>query len=134
MKKIEEILENYEEYETVLEDRFGRRFSDFLTIEQMKKIGFELKEEYKKEWKPKEWTEENILKQLKEDVLFAMRKMSDERGISSELMHAVVRSWMKVLEDEELAEELSYSYCDYGKQHMRDVAEKYNIDISNVDY
>ena len=29
MKSIEEILDNYSEYETFLDDRFGRRFADF---------------------------------------------------------------------------------------------------------
>lgn len=134
MKSIEEILENYKEYETFLDDRFGSRFCRFLTIEEMSKIGIELKDEYKENWEPKEWTKENILEQLKDDVRFGMEKMSDERGISSELMHNVVQSWMKVLEDEKLVETLSYSYVDYGKSHLRAVAKKYNIDIEDVDY
>ena len=134
MKSIEEILENYKEYETFLDDRFGSRFCRFLTIEEMSKIGIELKDEYKENWEPKEWTKENILEQLKDDVRFGMKKMSDERGISSELMHNVVQSWMKVLEDEKLVETLSYSYVDYGKSHLRAVAKKYNIDIEDVDY
>lgn len=37
MKKIEEIIDNYEKYETYLEDRFGIRFIDFLTSDQAKK-------------------------------------------------------------------------------------------------
>lgn len=42
MKTIEEIIKNYENYETYIEDRFGRRLCQFLTREQMVKIGFEL--------------------------------------------------------------------------------------------
>ena len=42
MKQLSEILENYEEYETFLDDRFGRRLCMFLTKEQMRKIGFRL--------------------------------------------------------------------------------------------
>lgn len=44
MKTIEEIIKNYENYETSIEDRFGRRLCKFLTEGQMKEIGFELKE------------------------------------------------------------------------------------------
>ena len=134
MKSIKEILDNYKEYETFLDDRFGTRFLEFLTIEEMSKIGIKLKDEYKENWEPKKWTKENILEQLKEDVRFGMKKMSDERGISSELMHEVVKSWLKVLEDDELVETLSFSYCDYGKEHFREVAEYYTIDVEAVDY
>lgn len=134
MKTIKEILENYEKYKTFLDDRFGSRFIEFLTIEEMRKIGKKLKDEYKENWKPKEWNEENILEQLKRDVVFAMEKMSDKRGISSELMHDVVKSWLKVLEDDDLVELLEEDYSDYGKYHMREVAKKYNINIEDVDY
>jgi hypothetical protein len=134
MKTIKEILDNYENYEVDIDDRFGSRFFEFLTIEEMSQIGIELKEEYQKDWKPKDWTRENVLEQLKEDVCFAMEKMSDQRGISSGLMYEVVHSWMKVLEDDELIKELNRDYYDYGKSHMRMVAEKYNIDIKDVDY
>jgi hypothetical protein len=134
MKDKEEVLEYYKEYETSLDDRFGVRFMEFLTIEEMSKIGIELKDEYKKDWKPKKWTPQNIIEQLKEDVLFGMEKMSDERGISSELMHSVVKSWVKILGDTDLEELFNESYDDYGKHHLRCVAKKYNIDISSVDY
>ena len=33
MKTINEVLDNYDEYKTFLEDRFGRRFCEFLTEE-----------------------------------------------------------------------------------------------------
>ena len=87
MKTLQEILDNYNKYETSLEDRFGRRLCEFLTVEQMEQIGFELEDEYKEIHKPKEWTEENIIAQLKEDVLFGWEKACDERGISSGLMY-----------------------------------------------
>lgn len=40
MKTINEILSNYKEYKTFLDDRFGVRFCEFLTLEQMEAIGF----------------------------------------------------------------------------------------------
>lgn len=120
MKTLQEILDNYNKYETFLEDRFGRRLCEFLTIEQMEQIGFELEDEYKEIHKPKEWTEENIIAQLKEDVLFGWEKACDERGISSSLMYEVVLTWCKVLENE-----FSYfnNYSPYGKPLFEAVAK-----------
>lgn len=134
MKEIKEILNNYKEYEVYLDDRFGSRFFEFLTIEEMNEIGIELKDEYKENWKPKKWTKSNVLRRLKKDVKFAMEKMIDQRGISSSLMHDTVKSWMKVLEDDELVNLLDEDYYDYGISHMILVAEKYNIDITEFGY
>ena len=110
MKSIENILNNYSEYETFLEDRFGRRFCEFLTPEQMEKIGFRLDEERKDNWKPKEWTYENVLLQLKEDAEFGLEKAEGERDVSSSLMYEMCKSWCKIIEREDLIEE----YDNYG--------------------
>lgn len=89
MKTIQEILNNYEEWEMFLEDRFGRRFADFLTEEQAAQIGWRAAEGH--EWPaPKEWTRENILRRLESDVAFGFEKALDQRGISSSLMFEVV--------------------------------------------
>ena len=124
MKTIQEILDNYKEYEVFLEDRFGSRLSNFLTIEQMNSIGFKLKEGATHT--VKEYTRENILEQLKEDVLFGWEKACDERGISSGLMFEVVKSWNKVLE--EGLEKFS-KYDPYGKPLFRATAEKYGWEL-----
>lgn len=42
MKTIEQIIENYSDYETIIDDRFGRRLCDFLTPEQAEMIGWEV--------------------------------------------------------------------------------------------
>lgn len=129
MKKLEEVLDNYKEYQVFLDDRFGTRLLDFLTLEQAEKIGFEIKEEYKKDWKvEKEWTRENILNQLKQDVEFGWEKACDERGISSSLMFNVVRSWNKVLE-EGLEDFDEYDYAPYGKPLFEATAEKYGWEL-----
>ena len=126
MKTIEEIIENYSEYEVFLDDRFGKRLCDFLTVEQAKMIGFEFKEEYKDKHVPKEWSEENILAQLKEDLEFGWEKCVDERGISSELMSEVVRSWCRVLENG-LAD-IPYGW--YGDNVFKTVAKRYNVPLT----
>lgn len=127
MKSIEEIIENYSEYEVFLDDRFGARLCDFLTVEQAEQIGFKFKEEYVKEHKPLEWTEENILKQLKEDVDFGWEKCRTKRGISSELMSEVVRRWCKVLENG--LEDIDYGW--YGDNVFKTVDKKYSFGITD---
>lgn len=126
MKTIEEILNNYEEYKTSFDDRFGRRFTDFLTQEQAKKIGWVPKEGC--EWpKPKEWTRENILAQLAEDVKFGSEKAYYERGISSGMMFDVVLKWNNILE--EGLEHWPKDYDDYGMSLFRSTADKYGFKL-----
>ena len=125
MKTIEEIIKNYENYETSIEDRFGRRLCQFLTREQMVKIGFELGGNV--DHIPKEWTRENIINQLKSDVEFGFEKALDKRGISSSLMFSVVMSWNKILEEGlEDWDEDNYRY--YGLPLFKATALKYGFD------
>ena len=126
MKSIEEIINNYSEYETFLEDRFGSRLCEFLTEEQAGKIGFVFKEEYKGKHVPKEWTEENILEQLHRDLEFGWEKCCNKRGISSELMSEVVRSWCKVLENG--LQDIEYGW--YGDHVFKTVAKRYGFELS----
>ena len=127
MKTIEEILENYKEWETFMDDRFGRRFCDFLTEEQMAKIGYEVPEEYKEDREIKPWTRENILEQLQEDVDFGFEKALDRRGISSSLMFDVVLKWNRVLE-EGLEDYNESNYAQYGLPLFKATAVKYGWD------
>lgn len=125
MKTIQQILDNWKDYKGFLDDRFGRRFSLFLTEEQANSIGWKAKECC--EWPtPKEWTKENILEQLKEDVAFGFKKALDQRGISSSLMFYVVLKWNKVLEDglEDWNED---DYAQYGLPLFKATAEKYGF-------
>ena len=128
MKTIKEVLDNYKDYEVFLDDRFGVRFCQFLTLKQMEKLNFFYNDTEKaKNHKPKAWTEENVLAQLKEDVEFGWEKACDERGISSSLMYDVVKSWCKVLENEfsDFNE-----YESYGKPLFMAVAKKYGWSLS----
>lgn len=132
MKTIEDILNNYKEYETFMDDRFGRRFCKFLTVDQVKQLGFEFKDdEARKNHKQIPFTEENILKQLKEDVEFGWEKACDERGISSSLMYEVVLAWCKVLENDfaDWTGESREQYKPYGKPLFRAVAKKYGWEL-----
>jgi len=112
---------------TFLDDRFGARLCQFLTEEQMESIGFSMKEEFKGQHVPKEWTRENILEQLKDDVEFGFEKALDRRGISSGLMFDVVRKWNKVLE-EGLEDWDEDHYAMYGLPLFKATAVKYGWD------
>lgn len=122
MKSIGEILDNYGKYETFFDDWFGKRFSAFLTDEQVEKIGFEVKDEFKGKRKIKEWTEKNIISQLTDDLRFGW-ECCDKRDISSELMADVVWAWCKVLENG--LENTEYGR--YGDNVFKTVAERYGV-------
>ena len=128
MKTLESIIENYGKYETFLEDRLGRRLCQFLTPEQMNKIGFEFdNEEAKVNHKPIPFTRENILKQLEKDVAFGFEKALDQRGLSSGMMFEVVRAWNSILE-EGLEDWDENNYKMYGLPLFKATAVKYGFD------
>ena len=127
MKTLKEVLENYDKYRTFLQDRLGARLCDFLTEEQANLIGFQKAED--KEWPtPKEWTRENILKQLEADIDFGFEKAINQRGISSSLMFSVVQAWNFILE-EGLEDWPDEEYAQYGLPLFIATAKKYNFSI-----
>ena len=85
------------EHDDWFDRRFTKRFIGFLPSDEWGKYGFRYTGDTP--YTPKEWTEENVLVQLKEDVEFGYMKAVDERGISSELMAMVVNGWCKVLQN-----------------------------------
>lgn len=99
MYDINYVKEHFDEFEedTFFDRRFTKRFINFIPTEEWEKYGFEYTGEEK--IIPIEWTEENVLAQLKEDVEFGYMKAEDERGISAELMAMVVNAWCKVLQN-----------------------------------
>lgn len=125
MKQLEEVLNNYDNYSTFFEDRFGLRLCKFLTNEQAEKIGFKFEDDYTNE--PNEWTEENILKQLKSDIEFGWSKCINKRGLSAELMSEVVISWCKVLENG--LEKTDYGW--YGDKIFKAVDLEYGFRITD---
>lgn len=126
MKTINEILDNYEDYRTELEDRFGRRFCEFLTLGQIDRIGFSTNNA---NHQPKEWTLNNVIEQLKKDAEFGLEKAEDERGISSSLMYEVCKSWCKIIGKEDLILE----YDSYGIETFENILNyiKENGDVKD---
>jgi hypothetical protein len=99
MKSLDYVKSHIDEFEedNFLDRRFTKRFVDFLPTDEWENFGFRYTGN--SPLIPKEWTEENILTQLKQDVEFGYEKAVGERGISSELMAMVVNAWCKVLEN-----------------------------------
>lgn len=126
MYSIDYVKEHFEDFEEddIFDRRFTKRFLAFIPTEEWEKYGFKYTGETK--FKPKEWTEENILEQLKEDVEFGYEKAKNERGISSCLMASVVNAWCKILQNG-LNLEGDDSSC-YIK-HFTSVAEHYGWDL-----
>ncbi len=97
MKTLEEVLIGFQAQ--TLDGRDANRLADFMPEDQLESIGVKLKEEFVGQHKHLEWTEENILKQLKKDVEFGFQKALDQRGISASLMYEVVGMWNDILEN-----------------------------------
>lgn len=127
MIKLETILGNYKDWENQLEDRFGARLCQFLPNDKLEKIGFETRNPDRKIL---DWTEENILDQLKKDVKFGWEKACNLRSISASLMVDVCQKWCNVLENG-----LHYDpdYTDYGKSFLQEIDQKYGWHLTDVD-
>jgi len=127
MYSIDYVKEHFEEFEKdeFWDRRFTKRFIKFIPTEEWEKFGYRYTGE--EEYIPKEWTEENILKQLKEDVEFGYEKAKWERGISCELMAMVVNAWCKVLQN---GLNLDGKDGRYHKKQFTTVAKHYGWELS----
>ena len=97
----EYVLEHYNVFGPQTMDRFGSRLAQFCSKEELRKLDI-FEEESLNEFddsKRKDWTEENIINQLKRDVAFGFEKALNKRGISASLMFEVVFNWNKILEN-----------------------------------
>ncbi len=129
MKTLEYVKEHIDEIEkdTFLDRRFTKRFLDFLPWEEWEKFNFSPSDYFNKEaYVPKEWTEENVLDQLKSDVKFAIEKAEYHRGISAELMYYVIQAWCSILENG--LEDTPYGW--YGDKLIKAVDELYGFGLT----
>lgn len=85
-----------------LDGRDFNRLAKFIPYNMIKDFGMEPNEEYNNEerWNSTvvEFTRENVLKQLEEDVRFGFEKALNQRGISASLMFECVMMWNYILE------------------------------------
>ena len=123
MKTLEQIL-NYNAGENCnfLDGRDKTRLAAFVRVEDFGRLGLTLNDGATHT--PIDFTRENVLEKLKNDLDFAFSKALGQRGISSSLMHDVIKMWMWVLDDELSDYE---EYAQYGLPLYKRVAVKYNL-------
>lgn len=129
MKTLEWVKEHYDEVEQdkMLDHRWTKRFLDFIPTDEWEKYGFKYTGEETRN--VLDWTEDNILKQLKDDTEFAIEKATNHRGISASLMNSVIQSWCIVLENG--LENTDYGW--YGDELIKAVDKLYNFGLVNDD-
>lgn len=127
MKTLDYVIEHHDEIEQdkFFDTRWTTRLLEFLPAEYIEKYGYTYGGTDINERKVKEWTEENVLAQLKEDVEFAIEKATNHRGISSGLMNDVLRSWCIVLENG--LEDTDYGF--YGDKLIKKIDKYYNFNL-----
>lgn len=127
MKTLEYVKNHIDDFErdTLCDRRFTYRLMNFVDAKEWEKFGFALREGAEPP-KAKAWTEENVLRQLKDDVAFGIEKALDHRGISSELMAMVCLTWLDILEDEDIDRDL---YGWYGSELFKAIDKKYGFGL-----
>lgn len=121
MKTLEQIKQMYKS--KTIDGRDLIRLCEFIPRNELKDFGITIKG-IDAVHEHKEFTRENVLKQLKEDVEFGFEKALDKRGISSAMMYEVVKMWNWILE--EGLEDFD-NYEPYGLPLFSETARKYGF-------
>lgn len=121
MKTLEQIKDLYQS--KAFDGRDLSRLTKFIPQEDLSHFGFEVEEGCTHE--PIDFTRENVLNELEEDLEFAFEKALNRRGISAGLMYEVVRMWNWILE--EGLEDFD-DYPMYGLPLFKATAIKYGFD------
>lgn len=72
----------------------------------------------------KPWDEQTIMEHISSSLKFAFKKARDRCNTSAALMHGVMRMWMWIIQDEELAEDDPW-YDDYGLSCFCKIRDRY---------
>lgn len=123
MKTLQEIKENYKS--NTIDGRDLTRLAQFIPENELKDFGLTINPEYVGKHEAIEFTKENVLKQLEQDVEFGFSKGLGGRGISASLMYEVVQMWNWILEDG-LEDFDQYAY--YGLPLFKATAVKYGFE------
>ena len=124
MKTLDYVIKNYKS--NCCDERDLYRLGDFIPEESLNEIGLELRDEHVGKHKALEWTRENILAQLEDDVSFGFEKALNQRGISASLMFSVVAMWNWILEE---GLESFDEFPMYGMPLFIATAKKYSFPI-----
>lgn len=123
MKTLQQVKEMYKS--KTIDGRDLSRLMQFIPEAELKDFGLELKEEYVGTHKHIEFTKENVLIQLRNDVDFGFTKALNKRSISASLMSDVVMMWNWILEE---GLENFNNYPMYGLPIFKATALKYGFD------
>lgn len=124
MKSFEDAIKFVSTWDGAFDGRDKDRFICYLPYNRVKDIGVSpiesLTEENWGEVRP--WTEQEVLKTLKDDAEYGLDKAEGQRGLSSECMFFCVNMWCILLENG--LEDLNY--YGYGKHLFKKVLDHYN--------
>lgn len=122
MKTLEQIRLQYKSQ--TLDGRDLHRLCQFIPEFELASFGLELKPEFVGKHVAINFTRENVLAQLKDDVEFGFEKALNKRGISAGLMYEVVEMWNWILEE---GLEGFDDYAQYGLPLFKATAVKYGF-------
>jgi hypothetical protein len=122
MKTLDQIAQEYKSQ--TLDGRDLYRLAQFVPEERLSEFGLVPDPDYNDKHEVVEFTRENVLKQLKEDVEFGFKKALDQRSISSSMMYQVVSMWNWILEE---GLEDFEDYAQYGLPLFKATAVKYGF-------
>lgn len=122
MKTLEQVVKEYKS--DTIDGRDLSRLAAFIPEAMLADLGITLKDEFVGKHEHKEFTRENIIEQLRKDVEFGFEKALSKRGISSGLMHDVVKMWNCILED---GLQHFEEYAQYGLPLFKATALKYGF-------
>ena len=122
MKTLDQIAQEYKSQ--TLDGRDLYRLAQFVPEERLSEFGLVPDPDYNDKHEVVEFTRENVLKQLKEDVEFGFEKALDQRSISSSMMYQVVSMWNWILEE---GLEDFEDYAQYGLPLFKATAVKYGF-------
>lgn len=128
MKSLEFVLKNFKS--DCIDGRDAYRMGEYVPKSRHKLLGLKLKDGATHT--PKEWCEENILDDLKDDIRFGYTKAINDRGISSMLMVSVVEMWDWVLTDDEESLEHPDSFDGNSLNVFMRLATKYGISLEEL--
>lgn len=97
MKTLEQVRERGSK---TLDGRDFNRIARFLSAVEFERFGLEITDERKGSHAPIPYTRENVIAQMKKDVVFGFEKLLDERALSARTMATVVGMWIWILEDD----------------------------------
>lgn len=126
MKSFEDALAFMKTWSGAIDERDKGRFAEFVPFNRCKDAGLTPADDTTEEsWgETKSWTEEEVLKQLREDAEFGLEKAINQRGLSVQCMFACVNMWCLLLENG-LDE---HSYDEYGVDFFEKIIEHYGWD------